>query len=61
MNTFNKLNPTSSYLIVDGETGYSLTDGIQGSDAMAMDWPAGAEAWNTGETKFMGSPVDKAS
>lgn len=60
MATFNELNPTTNYQIINGENGYSLTDSIQGADAMTTDWPDDAEAWPQGETEYKGKPVEVA-
>ena len=60
MSRFNALETNQTYLLIDGETGHSLTDGIAGADAMAEEWPAGAEAWPAGENQFDGSPVEIA-
>ena len=61
MSRFNTLNPIKNYLLIDGETGHSLTDGISGADAMADDWDAGTEAWPAGETEFNLEPRETAS
>lgn len=60
MATFSRLEPTKNYTIIDGETGYSRTDSIQGADAMATDWDEGDEAWPSGEQDFAGKPIDVA-
>ena len=60
MATFNTLSLTESYDIIDGDNGYSLTQGIQGADAMSTSWPDGAEAWPAGEQEFRGKPVEIA-
>jgi hypothetical protein len=58
---FNRLDPEASYLIIDGETGHSKGDGVQGAEAMAQTWNENDEAWPEGETEFRGSPVDVAT
>lgn len=61
MARFNNLENETSYLIVDGETGYSKGDGVQGAWAMAHEWEEGDEAWPAGEQKFLGKAIDVAS
>ena len=61
MATFNTLTETDSYLIIDGETGHSKGDGIQGSDVMTQKWESGDEAWPAGETEVRGRPVEVAA
>jgi hypothetical protein len=58
---FNRLDPEVSYLIIDGETGYVKTDGIQGADAMSQTWEDADEAWPAGEEEFKGQPIDTAT
>ena len=58
---FSNLETEISYDIIDSETGNHITQGIQGSDAIGLDWPDAAEAWPTGETEFSGAPVEVAS
>jgi hypothetical protein len=60
MAKFTHLELTKHYDIIDAETGHWLTQGIQGADAMAADWPNDSEAWDTGETEFDGKPLDIA-
>jgi len=62
MARFNKLEIETSYLITEGETGYSKGEGIQGAYAMSSDeWEEGDEAWPAGEQEFRGKAIDVAS
>lgn len=60
MNKFTSLEIDRHYDIIDGESGHPLSLGVQGAEAMRLDWPEDAEAWPAGETKFRGSPVEIA-
>lgn len=60
MSKFTQLNIASSYDVIDAETGHPLSLGVQGAEAMQLDWPEDAEAWPSGETKFHGEPVEVA-
>ena len=57
---FQKLEIYRNYDIIDGESGHPLTEGIRGAEAMASEWPEGAEAWHVGETEFATRPVEIA-
>lgn len=61
MAKFNQLDPMEHYMIIDGETGHSRGDGIQGSDVMAQNWKPNDEAWLAGEEEFKGKPIEIAS
>lgn len=58
MATFNNLDLTAAYDIIDGEDGSPITSGIMGADAMAASWPDAAEAWPAGESEFRGQPIE---
>jgi tRNA(Ile2) C34 agmatinyltransferase TiaS len=60
MATFNNLEINKSYMIIDPKTGYPLTTGISGADAMSDTWPRGAEAWSAKEESFRGDPLEIA-
>ena len=57
---FHDLDPSENYDIIDAETGHWITQGIQGADAMATEWPAGSEAWPAGTEEFSGNPKEIA-
>lgn len=57
---FNSLDPADHYLIIDGKTGHSKGDGIQGAAVMAQEWESGDEAWPAGEEAFRGRPIEIA-
>lgn len=61
MATFNNLDPADHYLIIDGATGHSKGDGIQGADVMSQEWDEGDEAWPAGEEDFRGRPIEVAA
>ena len=46
MATFNNLNITGIYNIVSGETGNTITEGIQGAEALNEVWEKGARAYD---------------
>jgi hypothetical protein len=51
---------SDNYDIVDAETGYWVTQGIQGVAATNATWAVGDEAWPAGEEAFVGEPVSVA-
>lgn len=61
MAQFNNLKADASYDIISAKSGRWITQGIQGADALAADWPAGSEAWYAGEEDFVGQPIETAS
>jgi hypothetical protein len=61
MASFNALDPGGTYLIIDGATGHSKGDGLQGAAVMAQEWDEGDEAWPAGEEDFRGQPIETAT
>ena len=60
MATFQTLDPSEHYLIIDGVTGHSRGDGLSGAAVMSEIWNAGDEAWPAGEQEFSDAPVEIA-